>query len=159
VSEVHLFTGHEDGGMFMWRLTINKNLRMYNEDFEYINNNHQEEIVLDPYRLAYNKDYYNTYVDKPFKLKYKFDDMFEFHTKKSIPLRLLKLTEDASMMIAVLDDMSLCYWNYTDFFAKKQSKKSSSKTCPQCNGKLGSSSNNCSLCNKKICGQCKNVVK
>lgn len=146
----------------MWRLTMVTENYKSSDEFYYCNNNNninqENEILLDSYRFTYNKDYYDLYKNKKFILNHKFTDPVEFHTKKNVPLKLLKLTEDSSMMITIHEDLSLNYWSYLDVLSKKLKNKSSLKVCPQCNSQLGSSKILCSLCSKKLCSQCKNVV-
>jgi hypothetical protein len=145
-SEVHLFTGHENGDFFLWRLTVNTHI-LEDEQSSY--------KFLDTYKFAYNNDYYSQYISSKFELKLKFDEANEFHTKKKCPLRLIKLSEDCSVLITIHDDLSLNYWSYADM--KKKAKIL--KVCPQCNSQIGNSKLVCTLCNKKICIQCKIVVK
>jgi hypothetical protein len=148
-SEIHLFTGHENGTFYLWRLNINNLLleedEMHNVDF------------LDSYRFAYNHEYYKEHIKKNFELKLKFGDSNEFHTTKDIPLRMIKLSEDNSIMITIHDDMSLNYWSYFDM--NRKSSKNKVKICTQCNNQIGSSKIFCSLCEKKLCSLCKIVVK
>lgn len=165
-SEIHLFTGHENGSLFMWRLQINKiiieeSLNNYGNFSYNLNNNIFDDVyILDSYRFAYSKKYYYQNYKNNYDLRFKFDLANEFtHTKKNIPLRMIKLTEDSSMLITIHDDMSLTYWNYADFLAKKNKTKVAVKNCPQCNSSIGSSKYHCSLCDKKLCSQCKIEVK
>ena len=128
---------------------MNVNNTLFDEDDNY------KYTFLDSYRFCYNNDYYLKYKKIDFELKLKFGDSNEFHTKKNIPLRLLKLSEDGSVLLTIHDDNSLNYWSYLDM-NKKSIKKL--KVCPQCNSQIGSSKIFCSLCAKKICYNCKIVV-
>ncbi len=112
-------------------------------------------VFLDSYRFCYNYDYYLKHINFDFQLKLKFGESNEFHTKKNIPLRLIKLSEDGSVLITIHDDLSLNYWSYFDMNRKSIKKI---KVCPQCNSQIGSSKIFCSLCAKKICSNCKIVV-
>jgi hypothetical protein len=165
-SEIHLFTGHETGTLFMWRLQLNKVLLEEGLNGNTITNTSSNvadnfaHSILDSYRYAYNRQYYYSKSKTFFDLKMKFVLVNEFTTaKKNIPLRLIKLTEDSSMLIAIHDDLSVTYFNYTDYFNKKIKNKPSIKFCPQCNSQLGSSKYVCSLCDKKLCSQCRLEVR
>lgn len=118
------------------------------------------EIILDSYRFAYDKKYFKDNLGKNYVFKLEFDEnYFTFPAIRNCPLKLLKLTEDNNMLITIHEDLSMNYWSYQELLQKKNKNKIDAKVCPQCNGTITSSKNNCTVCKKKICSQCKIVVR
>jgi len=109
---VHLFTGHQDGSIVMWRVTMNKifleeNLNDYNIETY---NETSPVMIVNSYKLIYNEEYYKKTIKRKFEFKMKFDDPFEFSSKINSPIRLINFTEDCSMIISIQDNLQLCYW-------------------------------------------------
>ena len=169
-TELFLFTGHHDGIIIMWRLTLNNNFK-YNlqQNKEYTNltkldSNEKNTFIIDSYRMAYNPKFYTENVKKTFEFKYNFDEPFEFSKKINSPVRIIKLSEDNSFLMILHDNLNLCYWlfninfrSYSEFMMKIVKSKQE-KECHQCNNHINSSKYDCSLCKKKLCAQCKIIV-
>lgn len=163
-SDIHLFTGHQSGEFLIWRLRVNE--KLCNSEYEKYNSrssivqllDNDNEVLLDSYRFAYEKKYIAENLGKKYYFKLEFDINFTFPAIRNCPLRILKLTEDNTMIITIHEDMSMNYWNYCDQMNKKNKAKVDAKVCPQCNGTLTSSKHNCVVCKKKLCSQCKIVV-
>ena len=142
-SEIHLFTGHSDGSIYMWRLIPNLD-NFYPDsanNFKYCLNNTFEVNCLK-----------NPLVE--FNIPYTYDNPFEFRSNNTSKVQVLKLSNDCSYMISIHENKMLQYWSYSSLFSKN--KKVDTKLCPQCNSKMN---NNqyvfCASCNKKICNSCK----
>ena len=146
----------------MWRLSLNK--KFYNEDSQFIQDS-SETFYLDSYRLAFNSTYYKENVNRSLEFKHVFDEPFEFSKKINSAVRIIKISEDQSFMIVIHDNKNLCYWydinyfrSYSGFF-KKIEKSKQEKECNQCGVQINSAKFNCSVCKKKLCSQCKILVK
>lgn len=118
----------------------------------------ENEVILDSYRYAFNKNYIMENLGKKYVFRLEFDINFTFPAIRNCPLKILKLTEDNNMILTIHEDMSLNYWSCLDLLQKKSKTKADLKVCPQCNGQITSSKHFCAVCKKKICSQCKIVV-
>jgi len=108
-GEIHLFTGHNDGKIFMWRLISNPRL--------------SQQKKSDNYYLGLNSSYYEDSINDPnytVLWPYSFDIPFEFRSSNSCKVELLKMSNDCSFLISIHEDKILQYWSYSPLFVKNK---------------------------------------
>ena len=162
-SDLYLFTGHDDGNLFISKLVMN-NFDNYNSKSlvktqEKIKEENEKRIkcIRNCYIESYtSKDNdYKKYIDAN-NLPLLFDTVIKIKCSQN-PLKFIKITEDLTEMICIDNNNQLIYLSYTEFFNNKNKNKDKKnlKECPMCKSAISSSKILCYLCGKKLCSKCK----